>query len=76
MAKMVILTPVACGQLVTNMVNMGVYQKHSENLVNWSKLELIWTIGWCFMALFRFCIFSGQTVTKKMPELQISFSTE
>ena len=35
----VFFTPVACGQLVTDMVNMGVYQKHSE------KLELIWNIG-------------------------------
>ena len=27
----VVLTRVTCGQLVTNMVNMGGYQKHSEN---------------------------------------------
>ena len=35
----------AFDQLVTNMVNMEVHQKHSENLVHWSKLELIWAIG-------------------------------
>ena len=45
MAKMVILTHVACGQQVSIMVNMGVYQTHGEKLVHWSKLELIWTIG-------------------------------
>ena len=30
-AKMVILAHVACGQLVTNMVNMGVHQIHNKN---------------------------------------------
>ena len=35
---MAILTNVAYDQLVTNMVNMGVYQKHSEKLVTWPKL--------------------------------------
>ena len=65
MTKMIILTHVACGQLVTNMVNMGGYQKHCEQLVNWFKLDFIWTIGWCVMVVFEFCIFLGQTVTKE-----------
>ena len=73
MVKIAILTNVACDHLVTNMVNMGGYQKHNETLVYWSKLELILSIGWCYMALFRLCMFLGQLVTKMMLELQISY---
>ena len=34
-----------------NMVGVGVYQEKIEKLVHWSKLELIWFIGWGFMTI-------------------------
>ena len=36
---------------------MGVYQKQNEKLANWSKLEHIWSIGWCLMVILRFLNF-------------------
>ena len=52
----------AYDQLVTN---MGVHQKHSEKLVYWPKLELIWTMDWCFMVALRIYMFVGQAIAKK-----------
>ena len=32
----------------------GWLSKTQCKLVHWSKLELIWTIGWCLLGIFRF----------------------
>ena len=50
---MAILTHMAYVQLVTNMVNMGVYQNNSENIVHLSELDLIWSFVWCFLNIFK-----------------------
>ena len=42
------------GPTTMTIVNMGVYQNNSDKLDHWSKLELIWPIGWAFVVVLRF----------------------
>ena len=44
MSKIVILTHVACGQLVTNMVHMGVYQKYSDKISPLVQTRAHWLV--------------------------------
>ena len=38
-------------QIAQIMFIMGVYEKHSDKLANWSKLELIRVEGWDLMTI-------------------------
>ena len=45
LSNLAYLASMPYGQSAMTMVNMGVYQNHTEKLAHWSILELIWFIG-------------------------------
>ena len=45
------------------------------HLVQWSKLELSWSIGWCFIVVSRFRFF-GSHSRKQMLELQMLYGKD
>ena len=53
-AKMTYMPYILYGPTILGMVNMGVFQNHSEIVDHWSKLGLIWSNDRNFIATLSF----------------------